>query len=254
MANRVIDLVGKRFGKLVVLEKIEKGKDGKFKWLCVCDCGNNCKVDGSSLRRGQTKSCGCIRKASYKNLIGRKFGRIYITSPSEKKTSSGNYIWNFICDCGNIGSASSTNLISGNVTSCGCYRLEIATSRIAEYNEAQGNNIGIDSGIHRAYQQYKKSAKSRNYVFDLTKEQFVRITSQNCFYCNKRPNIIMRGYVYNGIDRFYNALGYFIENCVPCCTECNKAKMNMDGHEYLALCRRVSEHWNSREMEERESA
>lgn len=33
-----------------------------------------------------------------------------------------------------------------------------------------------------------------------------------------------------------------------------KAKMNMDGHEYLALCRRVSEHWNSREMEERESA
>lgn len=59
--SKLIDLTGKRFGKLTVLSRAENSKANTAKWLCRCDCGNTCIVYGSSLRRGQTQSCGCLR-------------------------------------------------------------------------------------------------------------------------------------------------------------------------------------------------
>lgn len=55
---RIIDLTGRNFGKLTVLERAEN----KWKltaWLCKCECGNTCVVLSQNLRNGQTKSCGC---------------------------------------------------------------------------------------------------------------------------------------------------------------------------------------------------
>lgn len=58
--SKLIDLTGQKFGRLTVIEKY--GKDTPTKWLCKCDCGNVCVVVGNSLKRGLTKSCGCIQK------------------------------------------------------------------------------------------------------------------------------------------------------------------------------------------------
>jgi len=58
-----IDLTGKRFGRLVILNKsIQRGNKGQIKWDCICDCGNYHTVTGESLRSGRSKSCGCLRK------------------------------------------------------------------------------------------------------------------------------------------------------------------------------------------------
>lgn len=55
----LIDLTGKRFGKLTVLSRTQN--QGHFvAWLCRCDCGNILAVRGQSLKSGNTKSCGCI--------------------------------------------------------------------------------------------------------------------------------------------------------------------------------------------------
>lgn len=54
----LIDLTGKRFGRLVVLCRVEHEKKG-VKWKCRCDCGKETIVFGGSLRNGQTQSCGC---------------------------------------------------------------------------------------------------------------------------------------------------------------------------------------------------
>lgn len=51
--------VGKRFGKLVVLEIGKKGNHNDYA-LCKCDCGKQKKIWGTSLYRGCTKSCGCF--------------------------------------------------------------------------------------------------------------------------------------------------------------------------------------------------
>ncbi len=61
-ATTTIDLLGKRFGRLVVIAKTKKRQFASIIWLCQCDCGAKNKVNGSSLRRGITTSCGCYRK------------------------------------------------------------------------------------------------------------------------------------------------------------------------------------------------
>lgn len=57
-----LDLSGQKFGKLTALYENGKTHDGRILWHCICDCGNELDVVTSSLRRGNTKSCGCYHK------------------------------------------------------------------------------------------------------------------------------------------------------------------------------------------------
>ena len=65
-----LDLTGQRFGKLTALKPL--GKSGRaYKWLCRCDCGNECAVAVSNLRNGHTGSCGCeIKPPPVHNVDG----------------------------------------------------------------------------------------------------------------------------------------------------------------------------------------
>ena len=61
--SKLKDLTGKRFGRLVVIERAENNKCGNSMWICQCDCGNITKpIVGSSLKNGDTQSCGCLAK------------------------------------------------------------------------------------------------------------------------------------------------------------------------------------------------
>lgn len=58
---KLIDLTGKRFGRLVVIKRAGTNHYNKPTWYCVCDCGNYAIVNAHELRNGDTKSCGCYR-------------------------------------------------------------------------------------------------------------------------------------------------------------------------------------------------
>jgi hypothetical protein len=60
-----INLTGKRFGKLTVIEYAGNKKHNSY-WKCKCDCGNETDVMLNNLTRGMTKSCGCLRKQTTK--------------------------------------------------------------------------------------------------------------------------------------------------------------------------------------------
>ena len=64
------DLIGKRFGRLLVIKQIGIDKRTRQKkWLCKCDCGKEKETITSYLTSGDTKSCGCLRRESeLKNL------------------------------------------------------------------------------------------------------------------------------------------------------------------------------------------
>ena len=55
------DELGNKYGKLTVIQRAENTKDGKTRWVCECECGNKITVLGTNLRKGNTKSCGCLR-------------------------------------------------------------------------------------------------------------------------------------------------------------------------------------------------
>lgn len=135
------DLTGMRFGKLVVIGiDEERTKNGKVYWLCRCDCGKITSVQSTALTRkvNGTKSCGCARNSkeavekakitreSYpQDITGLKFGRLTVvrkTNIKSKRTSdNGAYLWECLCDCGNVCYYSRYALITPNgVKSCGC--------------------------------------------------------------------------------------------------------------------------------------
>lgn len=57
---KLIDLVGQEFGRLTVSERAANSYWGKPQWRCLCECGGRIIVPGQSLRRGLTRSCGCL--------------------------------------------------------------------------------------------------------------------------------------------------------------------------------------------------
>jgi hypothetical protein len=55
-----INLIGKRFGKLIVIRRMNNNKSNKITWLCKCDCGNKKIICGGDLKNGRTQSCRCL--------------------------------------------------------------------------------------------------------------------------------------------------------------------------------------------------
>lgn len=64
----MVDLYGKKFGRLTIIEPTEKRCGGFIVWKCQCDCGKIAYVSSGNLCSGNTKSCGCLRKEQLPEL------------------------------------------------------------------------------------------------------------------------------------------------------------------------------------------
>jgi hypothetical protein len=80
MGRPRLNLIGQKFGRLTVIAFAGIAKCGQSSWECLCDCGNKKIVKSDHLRRGNTKSCGCLRKITTANrhlTHGMSHSRIY---------------------------------------------------------------------------------------------------------------------------------------------------------------------------------
>lgn len=59
---------GNQYGKLVVLRYDHTDRRNGAYWLCMCECGCTTVVKGNRLRRGKTKSCGCLKREAQQTL------------------------------------------------------------------------------------------------------------------------------------------------------------------------------------------
>ena len=147
------DFIGKRFGALVVKERVKNyvAPSGQTKpqWLCQCDCGKETVVTGADLRSGHTKSCGCLPTkiigSGLYNLIGQRFGKlVVIERAGDYHYKSGGKInsspqWLCQCDCGNRVVVQGGNLRSGNTVNCGCeHRSSKSEIEIADFFKQHG--------------------------------------------------------------------------------------------------------------------
>jgi hypothetical protein len=180
--------IGEKFGRLTVvaLDGYRLRRDGFHHayWKCRCDCGAECTRFATLVRRGQTRSCGCLAIEGFRQ---RSLGRV----PKIK----------------------------------------------LPFGESSRNSV-------RAV--YRAGAKARGLDFSLTDQEFDDLTSRPCYYCGAPPANCAAArthhghFIYSGIDRFRNDLGYTRDNCVPCCGTCNRNKGTMSGSQYIELSRRIA--------------
>lgn len=168
----------------------------------------------------------------YSPMIGQRFGKLVVikilghrTRKDSDKIRSDMFL-SAICDCGGYIEDMAIVFKNGRRTTCGCSRKK--TECFA---------------FNRIYSSYKKHAKDRGYNFELSKSEFKEITSHNCIYCDSIPSNICKDrgdiFVYSGIDRFNNLIGYEYTNCYPCCKQCNRAKSDLSYDEFIDWIERV---------------
>lgn len=176
---------------------------------------------------------------------GQVFNRLTVME-SIGKSKYGHLLYNCKCSCGNIKAVTGASLKRGEVQSCGCLKSE-NTTKMGKSRKGTSHLDKGDAGKNHLYLQYKHGAKKRNIEFKLTIEQVVAISSLNCYYCNVEPKQVINkeseigSYLYNGIDRLDNTLGYTLDNCVPCCKVCNRSKSDMTIDEFYDWIKNVFE-------------
>ena len=117
------------------------------------------------------------------------------------------------------------------------------------------DDVGLSGKQRRSIltrmQGYKNGAKKRGFCWELTYEQFVNVSTKPCFYCGAEPkkwdcmtnspslkkdspNVNPDDYTifFTGVDRIDSKKGYTIDNVVPCCTFCNRAKSDHSIEEF----------------------
>lgn len=225
-------MTGKVYGQLTVLEDYLPNKRIRVQ----CSCGNIVLKDKEQVAAGVTKSCQLgLCKTGVKDITGKIFGYFKVEKISDKKYK-GSHLWECICICGNRKVLRAGPLQDGRLVSCGCRRIMRQSKKTKE-----------EVSIQQLFSHYRRQAIARNISFQLSKKEFINYITQDCFYCGVRGGNKYKAqrsageiFEYNGIDRIDSSKDYFVENCVPSCGFCNKAKNTKSHDEFITYIKKIS--------------
>jgi hypothetical protein len=154
-------------------------------------------------------------KHGAKTVAGEKRNRLTAIKLVGRDKFNG-MLWEFKCDCGN-----------SIITQLSKFRRG-TTKRCNQCNPYFKYTIGP-----------MRSLWKKVYSDGCSFETFERLSKLNCFYCNKEPSNYHCGIVYNGLDRIDSARDHSEDNIVPCCANCNRAKMAMSYDDFLDMIQRI---------------
>lgn len=84
------------------------------------------------------------------------------------------------------------------------------------------------------YFSYKRNAEQRDILWNLTESEFLDFWNKSCFYCGDSIKTI-------GIDRIDSDKEYTLDNCISCCTTCNKMKLNLPKDKFITQIHKIAE-------------
>lgn len=158
MVSEKKNLVGKRFGKLVVTECTQQTQNRYRVWRCRCDCGGEILVNTKRLKSGTVRDCGCVPRTTAQrgnvaeDLSGRTFGYLTVLRRAENK--GGRTCWLCRCDCGKEKAVLARDLKAGKVKSCGCHAHDHRHNRV----DLTGQRFGRLTAIEPTARRDKKGA------------------------------------------------------------------------------------------------
>ena len=196
-------LIGKKFGRLLVVDANRDNKTNKKNIMCICqcECGNIRNIPASALKR--RKSCGCIQKLDFSKYKGKKYGNITIIDIVDEN----NKIIKCKCSCGNIFETKLYYITNKNhkIISCGKCGNKYNYSKPSE---RQRLSAVLRNMIDRCYNESAKDYKW--YGARGIKVCDDWINSANSFIDWSISNGYKKGL---SIDRINNNIGYYPNNC-----------------------------------------
>jgi len=175
--NRIINLIGQKFGRLTVEKLIGTEKRNAI-WKCKCDCGNYINKSSYELKYNVYNSCGCLDEE--KNLVSKVFGKLTVLEKSDKKYYR-SFLWKCECNCENktIIYVSTPSLKSGNTKSCGCLHAESMKNmgennrKLNEYDLSGEYGIGYTSKGELFYFDLEDYDKIKGYTWFYNPDNYV---------------------------------------------------------------------------------
>jgi hypothetical protein len=172
-----------------------------------------------------------------KDLTGLRIGTLTVLRFTGDKDKWGYYLWEAQCDCGNKIIRASCRFLDTYQPnrSCGC--MKKGRKPISNYG----------AHVYSIWRGIQKSAVERGLNCELTEEQVRELIQKPCHYCGsfpptKRLANLAGEFARHGIDRSDNSVGYIYSNCVPCCIQCNIAKMDWTVEEFREWVFRTYRH------------
>lgn len=161
------NLIGKKFGKLTVIEKIAKKRNGYHLWKALCDCGEYTEATTGHLNSGGKKSCGCLVN-EYEDITGFKRNKLTVIRLADYRTQKGELVWECLCDCGDITYVTKDKFFSDHTRSCGCLKEDL---RAENHHNWKGGFTPISKKLRRAIKPWiEESLKNANYKCFISKQ------------------------------------------------------------------------------------
>lgn len=185
-----------------------------------------------------------LRQSPKEDLTGVISGRLTVLGFSHfkvyEKFKNRVPYWKCICTCGSETVVTHGHIKTKKTKSCGClldeWRKGAWPDRLSERNKKE---FGL-AAFNNVYGGYYQRAKKKAIAFELTKEEFKSFTQKECHYCGQAPTHVFKtkytngDFIGNGIDRIDSSKGYTIDNCVPSCQICNKAKRDISYQDFIS--------------------
>ena len=160
--DTMIEMKGKIFNQLEVIELDEvKSKEKKRKyWFCKClNCGKtNFSVEGTKIRSGHTKSCGCLKNQQYIDLSNQTFGYLKVIK-LDKDSHKDGAVWLcrcLLCNKEELIPVRAASLKNGHTKSCGCINFSKGELQIKQFFE--NNKIN-----YKAQESFPNLVSNKNY-------------------------------------------------------------------------------------------
>ena len=179
---------------------------------------------------------------------GDKFGKFITIEKLKYETPAGNFEWRWKCkdESGNIFYKRTRALYE----ELDKEKQKEEKIKNGEYYESIGmNQLGVRKSI---FKEYIRNAANRGIPMNLIFDQFNSLINQPCYYCGAEPSVHKTSEVksnkiepvlkHNGVDRLNSSIGYELDNCVPCCYICNRAKAQLDDRSFLEHIVKIYNH------------
>ena len=157
------------------------------------------------------------------DITNHKYGRLTAISEvfGKRRTT-----WLCQCECGAFKEVVLSKLRGGQTKSCGCLNKEKRLIKAKQMNSVWTKYSPKEATSRRVW-------KKRYSDGDILYENFIELTSKNCFYCGEAPKNKQGDFIYNGLDRIDNNIGHYINNVVPCCKYCNYSKRDLTINDFF---------------------